>query len=274
MLRRFTILTPVRVRSAPSSSPRSSRRGAGRGEGRQHLPDPARDAAGRHRQRRADRQRRQPAVRPARPLGEHPAGQRAADRIRQGRRPPGRPHRLRDPGEHRHAHRRHRAVRHPAEPAARAVPPGDADGPAVPGRVLLPGPQEPLPVQRPLAVRRRALQRCFNSYYRNFKNPGLQATIDGVEQTTGLDVNETLSRPRSFAFVNAIGGVDVNVRSLPRRGPRGRVRPAGGREGLHRARPPAPQRLLALWFARSRSDSSDFDRMARQRCVIGASPSR
>ena len=31
------------------------------------------------------------------------------------------------------------------------------------------------------------------SYYSRFKNPGLQATVDGVEQTTKLDVNETLS---------------------------------------------------------------------------------
>jgi polyisoprenyl-teichoic acid--peptidoglycan teichoic acid transferase len=112
------------------------------------------------------------------------------------------------------------------------------------------------------------------SYYHRFRNPGLQATIDGVEQTTKLDVNEyfILDLDSFKAFVNAMGGIDVNVRT--------RI-PIGGHEvgnpprqvGVKGYIEPGRQHLngyLALWYARSRSDSSDYKRMERQRCVIGA----
>jgi LCP family protein required for cell wall assembly len=112
-----------------------------------------------------------------------------------------------------------------------------------------------------------------NSYYKNFKNPGLQATIDGVQQVTGLPVNEyfLLDLNGFKAFVNAIGGIDVNVkRPIPVAG----HEDASGRQvGVKEYIKPGHQHLngyYALWYARSRSDSSDYDRMQRQRCVIGA----
>ncbi|MBA3907899.1 MAG: LCP family protein [Pseudonocardiales bacterium] len=114
---------------------------------------------------------------------------------------------------------------------------------------------------------------AFSSYYGKFKNPGLQATIDGVEQTTKLPVNQYLILDLdSFkAFVNAMGGIDVNVQ---RRIPVAGHEDASGRQvGVKSYIEPGRKHLngyYALWYARSRSDSSDFDRMARQRCVIGA----
>jgi LCP family protein required for cell wall assembly len=117
------------------------------------------------------------------------------------------------------------------------------------------------------------VEHADNSYYRNFKNPGLQATFDGVQAVTGLPVNEyVLLDLKGFAsFINAIGGVDVTVqRPIPVAGHEN----AAGREvGVKEYIQPGRRHLngyYALWFARSRSDSSDFDRMARQRCLIGA----
>jgi LCP family protein required for cell wall assembly len=117
------------------------------------------------------------------------------------------------------------------------------------------------------------VEHADNAYYRNYKNPGLQATIDGVQAVTGLPVNEyVLLDLKGFAsFINAIGGVDVTVqRPIP---VAGHENAAGQQVGVKGYIQPGRQHLngyYALWFARSRSDSSDFDRMARQRCLIGA----
>jgi polyisoprenyl-teichoic acid--peptidoglycan teichoic acid transferase len=71
-------------------------------------------------------------------------------------------------------------------------------------------------------------------------------------------------------FVDALGGVTVTVKERL---------PIGGITASGQYVPPigyiAPgQRRLsgyeALWYARSRRDSSDYDRMDRQRCLIGA----
>jgi LCP family protein required for cell wall assembly len=71
-------------------------------------------------------------------------------------------------------------------------------------------------------------------------------------------------------FVDALGGVTVTVTErLPIGGLTAngtRVRPEGYIE-------PGTQKLKgekALWYARSRRDSTDYDRMLRQRCLIGA----
>jgi polyisoprenyl-teichoic acid--peptidoglycan teichoic acid transferase len=110
-------------------------------------------------------------------------------------------------------------------------------------------------------------------YYKRFKNPGLQATIDGVEGATGLKINDyaLLDLAGFEDFINAIGGLTINVQ---------RPIPVGGHEvagvgqvGVKRYIQPGRKHLngyLAMWYARSRSDSSDYDRMQRQRCVIGA----
>ena len=72
------------------------------------------------------------------------------------------------------------------------------------------------------------------------------------------------------AMVDALGGVTLTVKErVPIAGiaPNGQfVRPRGYIE-------PGRQKLdgyEALWYARSRSATTDYDRMARQRCIIGA----
>ena len=111
------------------------------------------------------------------------------------------------------------------------------------------------------------------SYYHRFANPGLQATIDGVQGATGLTINDyaLLDLAGFEDFINAIGGLDINVqRRIP---VGGHEVPGVGQVGVKRYIDPGRQRLsgyLALWYARSRSDSSDYDRMQRQRCVLGA----
>jgi LCP family protein required for cell wall assembly len=107
-------------------------------------------------------------------------------------------------------------------------------------------------------------------WYPGVRNPGLVATIDAAEAVTGLQIGRyVLVDLDGFReFVDAVGGVTVNVRErLPIGGstenPRGTV---GWIE-------PGRQRLTgyrALWYARSRWTTNDYDRMRRQRCVLGA----
>jgi LCP family protein required for cell wall assembly len=111
-------------------------------------------------------------------------------------------------------------------------------------------------------------------YYKGDKNPGLTATVQGVQETLGLTVdNYAMVDLRGFMqFVDAIGGVTINVtRRIPVGGHRD---PATGiATGVTSYIKPGRQLLdgyKTLWFARSRSDSDDFERMRRQRCVIGA----
>ncbi len=109
-------------------------------------------------------------------------------------------------------------------------------------------------------------------YYRGDPRPGLTATVQAAEQVTGLRIdNYARVNLQGFAqFVDAIGGVTLTVtRRLPVGG-----RVVNGREvGVKRYLEVGRREMGgydALWFARSRSDSDDYDRMRRQRCVIGA----
>ena len=100
---------------------------------------------------------------------------------------------------------------------------------------------------------------------------GLRATSDAVEQVTGLRVHQyAMLNLRGFMqFVDAIGGITVNVRQRL---------PIGGSSENHVATggwiEAGPNQYLdgyhALWYARSRWSTDDYDRMRRQRCVIGA----
>jgi LCP family protein required for cell wall assembly len=111
------------------------------------------------------------------------------------------------------------------------------------------------------------------SYYKRFPNPGLQATVDAVRGVTGLPVDDylLLDLDGFKGFVNAIGGIDINVkRPIPIAGHEDSY---GRKVGVKGYIQPGRRHLngyLALWYARSRSDSSDYDRMQRQRCVLGA----
>jgi LCP family protein required for cell wall assembly len=110
-------------------------------------------------------------------------------------------------------------------------------------------------------------------YYPGDKNPGLTATVQGVQQALGIDINDyAMVDLRGFMqFVDAIGGLTINV---GRRLPVGGHKSAGGYQvGVTSYIEPGRRKLNgyeALWYARSRSDSDDYERMTRQRCVIGA----
>ena len=99
-------------------------------------------------------------------------------------------------------------------------------------------------------------------------DPGAEAVKDAVEGVTGLAVQYyALIDMHGFEeLVDALGGVEVDVRT---RVPRASVNEAEATSFIE----PGVQRLDgvdALWFARSRFDSTDYDRMARQRCVMSA----
>jgi LCP family protein required for cell wall assembly len=111
--------------------------------------------------------------------------------------------------------------------------------------------------------------------YAKKKHPGLTATEDAVEGVTGLHVdNYVMLNLQGFRdFVDAIGGITVDVhKRLPIGGDGNPASPiyhkatggwieVGNNQHLSGYR--------ALWFARSRWMYDDYDRMQRQRCVIG-----
>uniref|UniRef100_UPI00117ABA4E LCP family protein n=1 Tax=Kineosporia sp. R_H_3 TaxID=1961848 RepID=UPI00117ABA4E len=95
-----------------------------------------------------------------------------------------------------------------------------------------------------------------------------------VEELTGQQVEATVTLDMTGfeQLVDAMGGVEVTV---PRQLPVGGARRSGGGvlEKPTEYLPAGRQRLDgrgALWFARSRFDSDDYDRMRRQRCLLGA----
>jgi LCP family protein required for cell wall assembly len=104
-------------------------------------------------------------------------------------------------------------------------------------------------------------------YPPSVKNPGAQATMDAISAITGLKINYyALIDLKGFQnLINAVGGITVDVKT--------RV-PIGGETtkisgyvnvGTHHL-----TGYQALWYARSRTGTSDYDRMARQRCVMTA----
>jgi LCP family protein required for cell wall assembly len=104
--------------------------------------------------------------------------------------------------------------------------------------------------------------------YPGVPNPGAQATKEAVEATTGLKINYwVLIDLKGFeSLVNSVGGITMDVYR--------RVPIGGGSTKIHGYVEAGKNRHLngvqALWFARSRSDSSDYDRMLRQKCVMRA----
>lgn len=104
--------------------------------------------------------------------------------------------------------------------------------------------------------------------YPGVDNPGAQATKEAVEGATGLKINYwALIDLRGFrTLVDAVGGITVDVNR--------RVPIGGGGSRIYGYIEKGQDQHLdgsqALWFARSRADSSDYDRMARQKCVMNA----
>jgi LCP family protein required for cell wall assembly len=104
--------------------------------------------------------------------------------------------------------------------------------------------------------------------YPEVQNPGAQATKEAVEGVTGLKINYwVLIDLKGFqSLVDSVGGITMDVYR--------RVPIGGGSTKIHGSVEAGKSRHLngyeALWFARSRSDSSDYDRMLRQKCVMRA----
>jgi LCP family protein required for cell wall assembly len=104
--------------------------------------------------------------------------------------------------------------------------------------------------------------------YPGIQNPGAQATKEAVEGSTGLKINYwVLIDLKGFeSLVNSVGGITMDVYR--------RVPIGGGSSKIYGYVQAGKNRHLngheALWFARSRSDSSDYDRILRQKCVMRA----
>lgn len=98
----------------------------------------------------------------------------------------------------------------------------------------------------------------------NGSSPGIEATRDAVEGVTGLELQSfVLVDMHAFeSLVTALGGVDIDVPTRVALGVEG-AEPFGYIEpGLQPMDGPT-----ALWYARSRTGTSDYDRMLRQRQV-------
>jgi LCP family protein required for cell wall assembly len=99
------------------------------------------------------------------------------------------------------------------------------------------------------------------------EDPGVLATTEAVESLSGLDVQYyVLVDLQGFkGLIDAVGGLDITVQ---RRTPIG-----GGSAKVSGYIEPGLQHLdgyHALWYARSRTKSTNYERMARQRCVVTA----
>ena len=94
-------------------------------------------------------------------------------------------------------------------------------------------------------------------------HPGLEAVRQAAEGTLGLPVHyHVVVNMEGFReLIDAVGGVTIRVEDDIPIGQTGRVVEAGLRE-LDGGE--------ALWYARSRTGTNDYDRMARQRCIFGA----
>jgi LCP family protein required for cell wall assembly len=107
--------------------------------------------------------------------------------------------------------------------------------------------------------------------------PGIEATKSAVQWVTGLKIDAyVLINMKSFTgLVNALGGIEVNVK---------KALPIGGQvpcdQNLYSQREGCPDAMswiekgkqhmdgrTALWYARSRHNTTDYDRMKRQREV-------
>jgi polyisoprenyl-teichoic acid--peptidoglycan teichoic acid transferase len=104
-------------------------------------------------------------------------------------------------------------------------------------------------------------------YFPGVKDPGAEAMKQAVQQTTGLKVNYyVLIDLQGFrSMIDAVGGIDLRVTQ--------RVPIGGETSPISGWIEPGDRHLngfRSLWYARSRTTTSDYDRMARQRCVMTA----
>lgn len=105
-------------------------------------------------------------------------------------------------------------------------------------------------------------------------NPGSATTRDAIEGVVGLDIHHvvTVDLQGFQQLVDAMGGVDITVgERIPIGGKvsNGQIVPGSIRGWIEEG----PQHMdghTALWYSRSRATTSDYDRMDRQRCMVGA----
>jgi LCP family protein required for cell wall assembly len=102
-------------------------------------------------------------------------------------------------------------------------------------------------------------------------DPGVVATREAVEWLTGLDVQYyVMVDLKGFrSLVDAMGGLDINVQRRTPMGSQYEV-DSGQEKGWIEAGRQHLDGHDALWYARSRANSSNYERMARQRCVVTA----
>lgn len=105
------------------------------------------------------------------------------------------------------------------------------------------------------------------SLFPGVSDPGVLATTQAIEQITGLKLNYyVLVDMNGFEqLVNALGGISMNIHQKIPFGsvgstPTGYIFP--GKQTLDGNQ--------ALWYSRSRAWSSDYSRMARQKCLMNA----
>lgn len=108
----------------------------------------------------------------------------------------------------------------------------------------------------------------YAGLYPGVKDPGALATVEAVEWITGLDINYyVLVDLEGFkSLVDAVGGINMDIMKP--------VPVGGGSTSVSRYLQPGTGVHLngqdALWFARSRQGSDDYERMTRQKCVMNA----
>ncbi|ANY07971.1 LCP family protein [Pseudonocardia sp. HH130630-07] len=105
------------------------------------------------------------------------------------------------------------------------------------------------------------------------QEPGLNLLQSTISYMTGLPIDYYLEVNMAgfSSMIDAVGGVTVNVGADPI--PVGGVTAFGRHTTPDRYIQPGVQTLNgedALWFARSRRDGTDYQRMGRQRCLIQA----
>jgi polyisoprenyl-teichoic acid--peptidoglycan teichoic acid transferase len=103
------------------------------------------------------------------------------------------------------------------------------------------------------------------------RNPGLNLLSSSIAYMLGLSLDYYIQIDmQGFAsIIDALGGLDVNVGPEPL--PMGGIGPFGEVVKPFGYIPAGRQHLngeQALWFARSRTNSTDYVRMGRQRCLL------
>ena len=106
--------------------------------------------------------------------------------------------------------------------------------------------------------------------YPGVKYPGVEATKEVIEEILGLEINYwAMIDLKGFeALIDAVGGIRLDI---TKRVPIGSVHgPKGVYDWIEPGKNVKLDGFHALWFARSREYSSDYERMIRQKCVMNA----